>query len=628
MSDRDPFEELRDLIDEPVAPRAAFAGELRSRLMRELSASDASREEHPQPMDAVFSPRPPSAFPIESPRRIRPMVLLELAAAAVIILGLAATLGRGWFGNDPDPATTIPAAALQGGDTPTPELPPEQTPTPEVGSIIPTVAPDGSLPSTPPAGAMIPTVSPDGTFYPAGTVGTLWSIPGPDGDIVDFGGLLVEDGIVYRLLATSSFVGVQAVDGETGAVLWQQAHQWAGNLFAIADDTLYFDGSDTQLIAMDATTGAEKWSALVDGNPIAIAEDDDSIYVLLDTDFVAALDASTGEQRWSAQGTVPQNPAGGSASIPAIGKIAVDNGVVAAISTYGVLSGFDASTGKELWSHEGFDAATVSIATEDDRFIVTDGAGPEAAVGFGVGDVTESEPAMGTPGEEGESVPASVNTGGAAGGTSLNTGAAGPGTGCGVVFGTASGAAGAPSGTPEAGVTTSATTGTTFRVQGIDPKTGEIVWAQQTAPGKVAGAMQGGDPSGLPEEVCSVDVESGVMTSGTVGGNPGTAGVEEGHDAVGSVSSGVFIPAQAADDDMPVSVSAGAIAGFDQPAIAVATDDDGIYLQLQDGTLVKIDGGQTQGEAGHQANSDDDHSEGTTESDDDHSVGTAESEDD
>jgi hypothetical protein len=81
----------------------------------------------------------------------------------------------------------------------------------------------------------------------------------------------------------------------------------------------------------------------------------------------------------------------------------------------------------------------------------------------------------------------------------------------------------------------------------------------------------------------------------------------------------VFVPAQAADGDMPVSVSAeaGAIAGLDQPAIAVATDDDGIYLQLQDGTLMKIDGGQSHGEAGQRDDFDDDHTEGTTESDDD-----------
>jgi outer membrane protein assembly factor BamB len=581
---------LRDLIDEPVAPRTAFADELRSRLMRELSANDYSREEQAATMDATIAPRPPLALPVETPRRNRPMVILEVAAAAIIILGLAATLGRGWFGNDPGTPTSVPAAALQDSGTPTPEAPVDPT-------VQPTLVPPGNM------------------------AGTLWTLP-DDSDIVDFGGLLVEDDMVYRLIATTNFVGLQAIDGKTGTVKWQQAHQWSGDLFALEDDTLFFDGGDNTLVAVDAETGAETWRAQVDGNPIAIAEDNDRIYVLLDTDFVAALDAKTGERRWSVQGTPPQNLTGGSASIPAIGKIAVDNGVVAAVSTYGVLSGFDAQTGTELWSHEGFDAATVSIATENDRFIVIDGAGPAGTTGFGIGvDGPVIAAVAGTPGAALADAPATTHAEGAT-----------PGTGCGVVFGTASGSVeagaasvagtvqgSAPSGTPVAGVTTSEMTGTTFRVQGIDPTTGEIIWAQQTAPGMAGGMIQGGGPSSLPAKICTIDVENGSVTSVSVAGSPGAGGVEEGHVAVGSVSSGVFVPAQAADGDMPVSVSAeaGAIAGLDQPAIAVATDDDGIYLQLQDGTLMKIDGGQSHGEAGQRDDFDDDHTEGTTESDDD-----------
>ena len=72
-------------------------------------------EEHPQPMDAVIAPRPPLAFPIESPRRIRPMAILELAAAAIIILGLAAAIGRGgWFGNGPETPTRRPGCRTAG----------------------------------------------------------------------------------------------------------------------------------------------------------------------------------------------------------------------------------------------------------------------------------------------------------------------------------------------------------------------------------------------------------------------------------------------------------------------------------------------------------------------------------
>jgi hypothetical protein len=589
MSERDPFEQLRDLIDEPVAPRTAFADELRSRLMRELSASGVSREEHSQPMDASISPRPPLAFPIEPPRRIRPMVVLELAAAAIIVIGLAATLGRGWFGNDPETPTSLPAAALQGNGTPNPET--TQAPT-----VEPTVAPPGDM------------------------AGTIWVLPG-DGDIVDFGGLLVEDETVYRLIATSDFVGVQAIDGAAGTVKWQQAHQWSGDLFALEEDTLYFDGGNDQLVAVDAETGAEQWRAQVEGNPVALDEEDGKLFVLLDSDFVTALDGATGDQLWVAQGAAPQNPAGGSASMPAIGKIAVDNGVVAAVSTYGVLSGFDVQTGTELWSHEGFDAATVSIATENDRFVVIDSAGPESAVGFGIG-VDGPVTAM-VPGTPGDATSASLS--------SAEAGV--PGQGCGVVFGEAgasSAAVGvgtsgtkqgdAPDGTPEAGVAASAATGMIVRVQGIDPRTGEIVWAQQSLPGAMAVTVQDSGTAGVPADICAVDVESGSVTSVSASGSPGAgaASMEEGHVAVGSVSSGVFTPAQAGDDGQIVSIGigAGAIAGLDQPAIAIAADEDGIYLQLQDGSLVKIHGGQTQGEAGHQEDSDDDHTEGTTESGD------------
>ena len=591
--DRDPFENLRDLIDEPVAPQGVFADELRSRLMRELSASEYSREEHSQPMDAVYLSTPTTGVSHRvDPGAFRPMVILELAAAAIIVIGLAATLGRGWFGNDPETPTSLPAAALQGNGTPNPE--PILVPT-----VEPTVVPSGNM------------------------AGTLWTLPG-DGDIVDFGGLLIEDDTIYRLIATSDFVGVQAIDGATGTVEWQQAYQWTGYLFALEEDTLYFDVGNNQLIAVDAETGKETWRTQVEGNPIALDEDDGKLFVLLDSDFVTALDGATGDKLWAAQGTIPQNPTGGSASLPATGKIAVDNGVVAAVSTYGVLSGFDVQTGTELWSHEGFDAATVSIATENDRFVVIDGAGPESAVGFGVGvDGPVTAMVAGTPGEASS---ASASRSPAEAGIS--------GQGCGVVFGEAgaSAAAGgvstsgtkqgdAPDGTPEAGVAASAATGMIFRVQAIDPRTGEIVWAQQSLPGAMAAAtVQVSGSAGVPANICAVDVESGSVTTVSASGSPGagTASMEEGQVAVGSVSSGVFTPAQAGDGQIvTIGIGAGAIAGLDQPAIAIAADENGIYLQLQDGSLVKIDSGQTQGEAGHQEDSDDDHAEGTTESGDD-----------
>ena len=567
--DRDPFDNLRDLIDEPVAPREAFADELRSRLMREMSASEHSREEQRSPMDAVFAPRPPVAFPIERARKIRPTVILELAAAAVIILGLVAALNRGWFQNDPEPPTLVPAAALQDDSASTPETEPEQTATPVPNTMEPTVAPPGDIPNT------------------------IWAVPLPEGESMDFGGLLVDDDTVYRLLATPSFVGVQAVDAETGAVRWQQAHKWAGNLFEIEDDVLYFDGGDTTLVAVDTKTGAERWRALVEGNPVAIDEDDDDdsnrIFVLLDTDFVTALNDETGEQLWVAQGTIPQDPTGGSASIPATGKIAVENNVVAAVSTYGVLSGFDAATGQEIWSHEGYDAAMISILAEDEVFVVSEGAG---GMGAGVGVATGGSPAA-----------AGVETGASASGSAAGSAAA---DACAAHFSTGNGVAStsSASGTPEAG--TSTAIGATYGVQGIDPATGDVLWEQQAATGgaTVAGqadssgatvAIQADPGPGGDLVVCSVDAGQGTVSGNAVAGSSVSGEIHVDDDdnliAIGVVTDGGFTPV---GPDPGRESGAAAILTFPDgvstaEVIEVVTDDAGTFLQLADGTLVKVD---------------------------------------
>lgn len=555
MSERDPFEHLRDLIDEPVAPRAEFADALRSRLMREMSASDYSREEQQLPMDATFAPRPPLAFPIEPPRRIRPMVILEMAAAAVIIIGLAAALGRGWFQNDPDPATAVPAAFVQGNGTATPETQPEPTSTP-----LPTVVPERTgQATTPDSSAMEPTAVPPGNIP-----NTIWAIPGIEGENVELGGLLTEDDTVYRLLATPSFVGVQAIDAETGEMLWQQAHRWAGNLFAIEDDVLYFDGGGNTLTAVDAKTGAELWRANIAGDPLALTEDEHRLFVLLSTDMVTARDAKTGEELWIAQMTAPQQSTGGSASLPAIDKIAVEDSIVAAVSTTGVLSGFDAKTGEERWAHEGYDAATVAIWDEDDRFIVTSGAGIPVA-GDDISSTTTT-----VAGVDDSVVRVVVNAGDC---SQFDA-------------------------TPEDGTETH-----TFRAQAIDPETGDVLWDRQTIIGNTAATVTTSENL----MVCGIDIVTGDVTADTspnriltVGtATSGTSGIHHLHVEDGTV------------------VMVGDVGGPNQQAIAVTTDDHTIYLQLADGSLVKIaDGHDTDhDDSSHDSHDTDD--DGSPESGDD-----------
>jgi outer membrane protein assembly factor BamB len=585
MSERDPFDNLRDLIDEPVAPRAAFADDLRSRLMREMSASDASREEQAASMESVIAPRPPVAFPTESVRRIRPMVILELAAVAVIILGLVAALNRGWFQNDPDPSTAVPAAILQNDSESTPETAPEPTSTP-----LPTVVPERTeqVANAEPNGTMEPTVVPPGNFP-----NTVWAIPAPDGESIDFGGMLIDDDTVYRLLATPSFVGIQAVDTDSGSIKWQQTHRWAGHLFAIEDDVLYFDGGGNTLTAVNAETGAELWRAPIAGDPRAITDEDDRVFVLLGNDMVTALDAKTGDELWVAQGAAPQNASGGSASDSVSHLIAVEGNTVAAIATNGVLSGFDVATGEERWSHEGYEAATSSINTEDDRFIVID------AVGIWV-DGEEIDPAVMQPGTPEAGVQA------AAGGVSSVSDCAGVFVESGSVTSGQSGAASVESG---------AVTSDTFRVQAIDPATGEILWERESMPNTVS-ASSGAVVAAAPATVCAIEAESGQVVSISAGDDDGVETFE-----IGSISGGTFVAGEFDDDLGVISIAIGsADQSADNPVIFAVGEDDSAYLQLMDGTLVKVSVDQMD---------DDDHLEDHDDSDDhDDDNGSPESESD
>lgn len=531
MSERGPFDELRDLIDEPVAPRQAFADQLRSRLMSELMASESLQQEHRTPMDAMIVPRPPAVYPIDSRRRLRPAIVLEIAAMALLVLGLAVALSNGWFRNRPEPPVTVPAAALQNDDTPTP-LATSTTPTEvPVSTVAATVAPQRDIPEA------------------------AWILPGTVGDHVELGGLLAGDDLVFRLIASSSFVGVQAVDAKTGAIAWQQPHQWTGFLFAHDDDTLYFDGGNNRLVAMDANTGAEQWRAQVTGNPIAITEEDDRVFVLMDSDFVTALDRATGEQLWVAQGRQPQNPGGGSASIPAIGKIDAEDGVVAAVTTYGVLSGFDAATGQELWAHEGYDAATVYIDAEDDRFIVS--FAMESAPGASSGAVSTAN-ATPVAIEDVDIVNVAVVVGDCAGqidGTAVTTG--------------------------DSRIVTSGSFGAvTFIIQEIDPQTGAIRSERDS----------GGE--------CILDAQAGQGMSGATAQNV---------IVIGSISGDPLALSHLVEDDGDMIVL-GAIAGLDEAPIAVVVDDDAAFLQLADGTLIRVAAHHSSSDDGdHEDRDDDDH---------------------
>ena len=272
---------------------------------------------------------------------------------------------------------------------------------------------------------------------------------------------------------------------------------------------------------------------------------------MLDTDFVTALNEETGERLWVAQGQVPQNPTGGSASHPATGKIAVENDVVAAISTFGVLTGFDAATGDERWSIDGYDAAQVTILAQDDVFLISEGFG---GFGAGIGAAAGGDQApegMESGTVESDAVPA------------IAAGAA-----CAAHFapGTSAGSVASPSGTPEAGA--QAVDDASFRVQGIDPATGEVVCTVYMEQGTISGAVAAGSSA---SGVVAVDDDGNLIAIGVISGEDF-----------------VLVDPYAGNDDGSAAILTIPDAGASSQVIAVAADDGSAYLQLVDGTLVKV----------------------------------------
>ena len=75
----------------------------------------------------------------------------------------------------------------------------------------------------------------------------------------------------------------------------------------------------------------------------------------------------------------------------------------------------------------------------------------------------------------------------------------------------------------------------TFRVQGIDPVTGEIRWEQQTVPG-VATTWNPGLAQAPVSAVCAVDVASGTVVSIASG-----SADEDDIVVIGNISGGMFI---------------------------------------------------------------------------------------
>jgi outer membrane protein assembly factor BamB len=211
-----------------------------------------------------------------------------------------------------------------------------------------------------------PTVA-DGLAIIAGLDGRVFAFDSARGDFrwmyqyrEEFGSQPV---VVGDLVYLATLEGtVLALDARTGSWAWHFRREPAGKFIilgvgrpTVVDGVLYQGFADGTVVALDAKTGAVKWDRKVGRGafPDIIADvqvSKDRVFVASYGGQVAALDRKSGAPIWGSQA-------------PDAYKARLDGELLVVVTTRDVL-GFDARTGKQIWSiaHEGSPLADPVIA--------------------------------------------------------------------------------------------------------------------------------------------------------------------------------------------------------------------------------------------------------------------------
>jgi len=211
-----------------------------------------------------------------------------------------------------------------------------------------------------------PTIA-DGLAIVAGLDGRIFAFDAARGDLrwmysykEEFGSKPV---VVGDLAYFATLEGtVLALEASTGAWKWHFRREPVGKFRilgvgrpAVVDGVLYQGFSDGSVVALDALTGAVKWDRKVGRGDFPDIDSDpqvskDRVYVASYGGQVAALDRKTGAPVWEAKA-------------PFAYKGRLDGDIYVVVTTTEVV-GFDARTGKQLWStpHEGAPLADPVVA--------------------------------------------------------------------------------------------------------------------------------------------------------------------------------------------------------------------------------------------------------------------------
>lgn len=199
---------------------------------------------------------------------------------------------------------------------------------------------------------------------------------------------------------------VEALNAQTGAVVWKAQTYTTSGKPVVAGGTLYVAADDGTVRAFDAATGAPRWSFTrtvgvssqlgLDGY---VAVSGDTVIVTSDSGAVYALDAATGKQRWLYTLPTPQTNIY-TTPVIAFGLVYFGSG-----SFSGAVYALDLATGKVQWTAAqvgGFDGQpsvvgdTLYVGANDaDTVHAFDAKTGASRWSFNTGAQIHTEPAVG-----------------------------------------------------------------------------------------------------------------------------------------------------------------------------------------------------------------------------------------
>lgn len=211
----------------------------------------------------------------------------------------------------------------------------------------------------------------------------------PDGNVLRTGSMAFANGILFRLIETDAFTGIESLDGLKGTRGWTRDTSWESRGLAATANGLFFVSAPNTLKSVSADDGTDRWAIELPGAIVGFTPGGDTLYVWDETATMTAIRTSDGSTIWQKATGDPggaqnaANPANQPEIAPVVGW-EDEAQIVAMVSANGNLNLFSKETGDIIGSLTGFDPVNtrISILLERTLFVLSQRVPGDASSGL------------------------------------------------------------------------------------------------------------------------------------------------------------------------------------------------------------------------------------------------------